>query len=79
MLTQTLRGLERDGLVSRTVYPTVPPRGLTELGVSAGQLTGAIAEWSVEHVHEILIARQAYDDLAATEPQPLPAARHPLS
>lgn len=74
MLTQTLRKLERDGLVSRTVYPTVPPRveyGLTRLGISAGQLTGAIAEWSVENVHEILAARQAFDDQADAEPQPL--------
>jgi DNA-binding HxlR family transcriptional regulator len=79
MLTQTLRGLQRDGLVSRTVYPTVPPRveyGLTELGVSAGRLTSAIAEWSVEHAHEILAARQIYDDQATAAPQPLrPATR----
>lgn len=68
MLTQTLRKLERDGLVSRTVYPTVPTRveyGLTELGVSAGRLTVAIAEWSVENVHEILAARRTFDGLAA--------------
>jgi DNA-binding HxlR family transcriptional regulator len=75
MLTQTLRKLERDGLVSRTVYPTVPPRveyGLTELGVSAGRLTGAIADWSVANVHEILSARRTFDELAAAAPQPLP-------
>jgi DNA-binding HxlR family transcriptional regulator len=78
MLTQTLRVLERDGLISRTVYPTVPPRveyGLTELGVDVGRLTTAIAEWSVEHVQEILTARQAYDAQIGTEPQPVPAVR----
>lgn len=64
MLTQTLRALERDGLVARTVYPTVPPRveyALTELGVEAGTLTSAITEWSVRHVGEITAARQAFD------------------
>jgi DNA-binding HxlR family transcriptional regulator len=74
MLTQTLRALERDGLVSRTVYPTVPPRveyGLTELGVGAGQLTTAIAEWSVRNVREILTARDTFDERAAAEPEPV--------
>ncbi|MCX4745312.1 helix-turn-helix transcriptional regulator [Kitasatospora sp. NBC_01287] len=62
MLTQTLRALERDGLIERTVYPTVPLRveyALTALGVEAGQLTTAIAQWSVAHVPEILTAREA--------------------
>ncbi|WP_289850852.1 winged helix-turn-helix transcriptional regulator [Actinoallomurus purpureus] len=74
MLTQTLRALERDGLVSRTVYPTVPPRveyGLTPLGVDAGRLTGAIADWSIDHAREILQARREFDDRAAVEPQPV--------
>jgi DNA-binding HxlR family transcriptional regulator len=74
MLTQTLRTLERNGLVSRRVYPTVPPRveyGLTELGVGVGQLTHAVGEWSVVHVSEILAARRAFDDRAATEPEPV--------
>jgi DNA-binding HxlR family transcriptional regulator len=46
---------------------------LTELGVDVGRLTTAIAEWSVEHVQEILTARQAYDARIGTEPQPVPA------
>ncbi|AEH10568.1 MULTISPECIES: winged helix-turn-helix transcriptional regulator [Protofrankia] len=74
MLTQTLRALERDGLVSRTVYPTVPPRveyGLTELGVGAGQLTSAIAEWSAENAQKIATARRAFDGRATVEPAPL--------
>jgi DNA-binding HxlR family transcriptional regulator len=74
MLTQTLRALERDGLVSRAVYPTVPPRveyGLTPLGVEAGRLTAAIGDWSVEHAAEILTARAAYDTQAALPPQPI--------
>ncbi|MFI0717719.1 winged helix-turn-helix transcriptional regulator [Streptomyces sp. NPDC021224] len=75
MLTQTLRSLERDGLVRRTVYPTVPPRveyALTDLGVEAGQVTSAISAWSVRHAQQILTARVAFDDRAATPPEPLP-------
>ncbi|WP_329393383.1 helix-turn-helix transcriptional regulator [Streptomyces lydicus] len=74
MLTQTLRALERDGLVHRTVYPTVPPRveyGLTDLGVEAGRLTSAIGAWSVVHAQQILTARQNFDEQAATPPEPL--------
>jgi DNA-binding HxlR family transcriptional regulator len=74
MLTQTLRALERDGLVSRTVYPTVPPRveyALTPLGVEVGLLTNAIAEWSTDHAKEILAARERFDERAAAEPIPV--------
>jgi DNA-binding HxlR family transcriptional regulator len=76
MLTQTLRALERDGLVCRTVYPTVPPRveyALTELGVEAGRLTTAIADWSIEHAPEILISRQTFDSRTPADTTPLPA------
>jgi DNA-binding HxlR family transcriptional regulator len=75
MLTQTLRALERDGLVSRTVYPTVPPRveyALAPLGVEAGRLTSAMAEWSVEHVDEIAHSRREFDARAARPPEPVP-------
>ncbi len=64
-LTQTLRNLERDGLVSRTVYPTAPPAveyALTELGVEAGQLTAAIAEWSLANAPSVQAAREAFDN-----------------
>ncbi|WP_370946032.1 winged helix-turn-helix transcriptional regulator [Amycolatopsis sp. cg5] len=64
MLTQTLRGLERDGLATRKVYPTVPPRVeylLTPLGVDAGKLLNAIGEWSERNVSEILSSRAAFD------------------
>ena len=74
MLTQTLRTLERDGLVRRTVYPTVPPRveyQLTPLGVEAGELTGAIADWSMKHARRVLAARRDFDDRNATEPAPI--------
>jgi DNA-binding HxlR family transcriptional regulator len=74
MLTQTLRSLERDGLVRRTVYPTVPPRvdyELTDLGVAASGLTTAIAEWSVAHVDNIAAARRAFDERVAAPPVPV--------
>ncbi|MCA1223929.1 winged helix-turn-helix transcriptional regulator [Streptomyces sp. 8L] len=63
-LTQALRNLERDGLVSRTAYPTVPPRveyALTALGRQAGALTTAIADWSRDNADAVHAARGAYD------------------
>ncbi|ANN15202.1 HxlR family transcriptional regulator [Amycolatopsis orientalis] len=74
MLTQTLRSLERDGLIRREVYPTVPPRveyGLTPLGVDVGKLTNAVAEWAVENVDQIFAARAAFDEKAAEATRPL--------
>ena len=64
MLTLTVRRLERDGLVLRTVYPTVPARvdyRLTETGASLTHLVGALADWSLEHRASIARARLSYD------------------
>lgn len=64
MLTLTLRGLERDGLVTRTVYPTIPPRvdyQLTELGCSLLKTVRALGIWAIENRDEILEARQRFD------------------
>ncbi|WP_327354360.1 winged helix-turn-helix transcriptional regulator [Streptomyces sp. NBC_01304] len=66
MLTLTVRRLERDGLVKRTVYPTVPPQveyELTELGRSMTHLVKALADWSIEHRPVIAEARRAYDEV----------------
>ncbi|WP_329472592.1 winged helix-turn-helix transcriptional regulator [Streptomyces sp. NBC_01723] len=63
-LTQVLRNLERDGLVSRTVYPAVPPRveyALTSLGRDAEAFTTAIADWSRANAARVHAARGAYD------------------
>lgn len=65
MLSQTLRMLERDGLVTRTVYPTIPPRveyAHTDLGRNVGELLDAIRIWSEAHIVEILTARAAYNE-----------------
>jgi DNA-binding HxlR family transcriptional regulator len=69
MLTLTLRGLERDGLVSRTVFPTVPPRvdyELTDLGRSLRPPVAALGRWALGHQHEIEAARQRFDEKAGT-------------
>lgn len=80
MLTVTLRQLERDGLVTRTVYPVVPPRveyELTALGFSLHEVIKSLVVWTEEHQREISDARTAYDDRTAEEERLLqaPAAR----
>ena len=69
MLTLTLRGLERDGLVTRTVTPTVPPRvdyELTALGQSLRRPVDALGEWAFANRDEIEAARARFD-LAADQ------------
>src|SRR5688572_8181180 len=64
MLTVTLRGLERDGLVTRKVYPEVPPRveyALTPLGSTLRELVRGLIKWSGAHLPEVDSARAAYD------------------
>jgi DNA-binding HxlR family transcriptional regulator len=64
MLTLTLRGLERDGLVTRTIYPTIPPRveyALTPLGQTLLVPVQALAHWAQEHRPEIQQARDTFD------------------
>ncbi|HEY6516927.1 MAG TPA: helix-turn-helix domain-containing protein [Steroidobacteraceae bacterium] len=64
MLTLSLRGLERDGLVKRTVFPVVPPRveyELTPLGRSLQASVSALGEWARSHLAEIDAAREVFD------------------
>jgi DNA-binding HxlR family transcriptional regulator len=64
MLTLTLRGLERDGLVTRTVFPTIPPRvdyELTDLGRGLAKPVQALGQWAFEHQPEIQGARTRFD------------------
>ena len=68
MLTVTLRGLERDGIVSRTMYPVIPPRveyALTPLGATLLDAVGALVSWADAHLAEVDAARAAYDARAA--------------
>ncbi|WTL69340.1 helix-turn-helix transcriptional regulator [Streptosporangium sp. NBC_01495] len=70
MLARTLRHLERDGLVSRTVYPAVPPRvdyELTPMGMTLHHTIRALVAWTEEHQNEIAAARSTYDARVAIE------------
>jgi DNA-binding HxlR family transcriptional regulator len=64
MLTQTLRGLERDGLVSRTVFPEVPVRveyALTDAGRTLLDPLAALQAWAVEHLDDVSTSQEVYD------------------
>ncbi len=64
MLTQTLRSLERDGLLTRTVTPSVPVTvtyELTDLGLSLQQLMHGLKDWAESHMGEVLTNRSEYD------------------
>jgi DNA-binding HxlR family transcriptional regulator len=64
MLTLTLRGLERDGLVTRTIFPTIPPRvdyELTALGHTLLEPVLAISQWAERHREEIQASRLRFD------------------
>lgn len=64
MLTQTLRSLERDGLVTRTVTPTVPVTvtyELTDLGLSLHEMMRGLKAWAEEHMDDVLANRETYD------------------
>jgi DNA-binding HxlR family transcriptional regulator len=68
MLTQTLRSLERDGLLSRTVTPSVPVTvtyELTSLGYSLHELMRPIKDWAEAHMDEVLTSREKYDTKVA--------------
>jgi DNA-binding HxlR family transcriptional regulator len=68
MLTFTLRGLERDGLVTRTVFPTTPQRvdyELTKLGSTLWEAVEPLSLWARAHVDEILRSRKRFDKKSA--------------
>ena len=68
MLTQTLRSMEREGLVARTVHPVIPPRveyKLTPLGFSLGAAFCGVWMWAEKHLDEIERARAAFDQRSA--------------
>jgi len=72
MLTDSLRSLERDGLVDRHVYAEVPVRveySLTSLGWSATELLIALADWADEHMPDVEEARNRYDEVGRSSLQ----------
>jgi DNA-binding HxlR family transcriptional regulator len=72
MLTQNLRMLERNGLVERTVYPTVPPRveyTLTEAGQGLRKTVDSMCDWTHQYIEHIEASRRRFQD-AASAPQP---------
>jgi len=80
MLTVTLRQLERDGLVRRTIYPVIPPRveyELTPLGSTLHATIQALVSWTEEHQDEITAARTDYDARAAQSEPTAAAGRDP--
>ena len=68
MLTQTLRQMERDGLVVRTVHPVIPPKveyKLTKMGLGLGYAFCGVWTWAGQHLEEIEKARRAFDTKTA--------------
>jgi DNA-binding HxlR family transcriptional regulator len=73
MLTLTLRGLERDGLITRTVFPTIPPRvdyALTALGRDLLEPVSALGAWAIRNQGKIARAREAVDGNCAARGKP---------
>lgn len=67
VLADTLRDLERDGILTRTAYDEMPPRveyELTSLGHTLREPLTALGRWAEHHIEEVLSARSSYDDLA---------------
>jgi DNA-binding HxlR family transcriptional regulator len=82
MLTLTLRGLERDGLVTRTVFPTIPPRvdyELTALGRSLLEPVSALGDWALKNIARIELARAKFDGAAIKKPAKIAARPASLS
>lgn len=73
MLTQTLRAMEREGLVARTVHPIIPPKveyKLTELGLSLGAAFCGVWMWAEQHLEDVERARAAFDKRSAPKTAP---------
>jgi DNA-binding HxlR family transcriptional regulator len=73
MLTLTLRGLERDGLITRTVFPTIPPRvdyALTPLGRDLLNPVSALSSWAIRNQSKIAQARAHFDGLCEAKGKP---------
>jgi DNA-binding HxlR family transcriptional regulator len=74
MLTITLRGLERDGFVTRTVFPSIPPRvdyELTDLGRELRVPVNALGEWARVNIARVKQARARFDSAQSEQPSPV--------
>ena len=74
MLTITLRGLERDGFVTRTVFPSIPPRvdyELTDLGRELRVPVNALGEWARVNIARVKQARERFDNAQSEQPSPV--------
>lgn len=79
MLTLTLRNLERDGLVTRTVFPEIPPRveyQLTELGRTLTEPLDNLWNWAAHHMHAVTAARSTYDEAHTATEEAKPERRY---
>jgi DNA-binding HxlR family transcriptional regulator len=75
MLTLTLRGLERDGLITRTMFPTIPPRvdyALTPLGRDLLEPVSALGAWAIRNQGKIARAREAFDGVCEAKGKTAP-------
>src|ERR1700739_3492597 len=80
MLTLTLRGLERDGLITRTVYPTISPRGdyaLTALGRDLLNPVSALGTWAIRNQPKIARAREQFDNVCKAKGKSPPCRERP--
>ena len=70
MLTETLKGMERDGLLTRKIYPTIPPKveySLTDLGRTLTTVLHQVRDWSQENLEKILVSQSRYDETKEKE------------
>ena len=77
MLTLTLRGLERDGLITRTIFATIPPRvdyELTALGRSLLEPVMGLSAWALKNIAKIETAREKFDNSAARKTAAMPVS-----
>ncbi|RRN63521.1 helix-turn-helix domain-containing protein [Caulobacter sp. 602-1] len=71
MLARVVKGLERDGMVTRTVHPSVPPQveyALTSLGASLTEQGVKLGDWAVQHIDEVDAHRERYDAAVSAPP-----------
>jgi DNA-binding HxlR family transcriptional regulator len=82
MLTISLRGRERDGFITRTIYPTIPPKveyQLTDLGRELAVPVRALGEWAMQNRARVLEARERFDQALDGQPTAIESNRQPAN